>query len=52
MAIIRAASLEMAQANAEDEPLLEAEIPQNRVRPRQLNEGGFSMPGWLFDNPR
>lgn len=43
MAIVRAASLEAAQAIAADEPLHRAGIRQNRVRPWQLNEGGFSM---------
>lgn len=49
MALIRAASLEEAEAIAQAEPFQKAGIRQNRVRPWQLNEGGFSISVRLMD---
>lgn len=50
MALIRADSLEEAEAIARDEPFQKAGIRHNRVRPWQLNEGGFSLTVRFMDN--
>ena len=50
MALIRASSLEEAEAIAAEEPFQKAGIRSNRVRPWQLNEGGFSINVRFMDN--